>query len=587
MTSHAPGLARFPFRLCLCLNAPVTRALVDRLTAIVGRFAAEDGNEKLGLLDQLADSPIRSPATLAKLHEALCFLRAYPDGPEVQERVERALMAFPARVARLRPPSRARLHDSGIAGTRLDYPFGLPMARWLASRFPADVEIAWRRFEDTERLEELLPVLVTHQESEAFSEGGLHPRRWLALAKGDRKLSDLRTLLDLFERAPLPLAARDALFEGLALPIEWRLRATAPSRTRAVLPDGPRSMHGAGHGDGLRRDGLDFAREITRPLPLPRPAGPALGRTLIDMARASMATRARELYAFSHSNPNDVLVADPGRGLRVALIGLAPDFRLPVQAYYAFLLLKNGVPIGYGAGWGMWGRLEWALNVFESFRQGESAFVASQILRVYYRVFRMRAVLVDRYQIGYDNEEALRSGAFYFYRRLGFRPLDPAAQALAEEEQAKIAHDRGYRSPPTVLRRLARTDLILRLPGPAPDLRLTASALAALVAQRIGREFGGDRRAAQRADRTRVTRALGSTRPARSTSEERLWFERLTPLVALVADLARWPRSERARLMAVIRAKGGPSELAYLRKLDQHRRLRAALGALVGGDRLP
>ena len=138
-----------------------------------------------------------------------------------------------------------------------------------------------------------------------------------------------------------------------------------------------------------------------------------------------------------------------------------------------------------------------------------------------------------------------------------------------------------------MLRRLARTDLILRLPGPAPDLRLTASALAALVARRIGREFGGDRRAAQRADRTRVARALGSGRRARWTAEERRWFERLTPLVALVADLAQWPPNERARLMAVIHAKGGPSELAYLRKLDQHRRLRAALGALVGRGRLP
>jgi len=39
--------------------------------------------------------------------------------------------------------------------------------------------------------------------------------------------------------------------------------------------------------------------------------------------------------------------------------------------------------------------------------------------------------------------------------------------------------------------------------------------------------------------------------------------------------------------MAVIHAKGGPSELAYLRKLDRHRRLRAALRALVGGGRLP
>ena len=86
---------------------------------------------------------------------------------------------------------------------------------------------------------------------------------------------------------------------------------------------------------------------------------------------------------------------------------------------------------------------------------------------------------------------------------------------------------------------------------------------------------------------SRVARALGSALPARWAADERHWFERLTPLVALVTDLERWPPSERARLMAVIRAKGGPSELAYLRKLDRHRRLRAALGALVGGGRLP
>ncbi len=64
-----------------------------------------------------------------------------------------------------------------------------------------------------------------------------------------------------------------------------------------------------------------------------------------------MATRARELFAFSYPNPRDVLVADPERGLRIALIGLEPGQRLPLEAYYAFLVLKNGVPVSYGGGW--------------------------------------------------------------------------------------------------------------------------------------------------------------------------------------------------------------------------------------------
>ena len=220
--------------------------------------------------------------------------------------MERALAAFPARVARLRTTGQGAAHDSGIAGTRLDYPFGLPMARWLASRFPADVEVAWRRFEDTERLEELLPLLVTYQESEAFSEGGLHPRQWLALAKGHRGLSDLRTLLELFERAPVPLAAPRHAFEGLALPIQWRLRRNGAVPHAEPSCQAVRASHALGRGTatGLRRGGVDVRpRDHSAAFPSAPGRAGAEACFLIDMARASMATRARRAVRFSHPTP--------------------------------------------------------------------------------------------------------------------------------------------------------------------------------------------------------------------------------------------------------------------------------------------
>ena len=124
-----------------------------------------------------------------------------------------------------------------------------------------------------------------------------------------------------------------------------------------------------------------------------------------------------------------MLVADPGHGLRIALIGILPKFRLAYEGYYAYLALKNGVPVGYGGGWQLFGTLEVGVNVFESFRRGESAFIVSQVFRAYHQAFGMRTVLVDPYQIGHDNPEALRSGAFYFYHHLGFRPWIPAVRA--------------------------------------------------------------------------------------------------------------------------------------------------------------
>ena len=147
-----------------------SRVLVDALAACASRFGAVARGEKLRLLARLAATPINTAATMIRLHELLCFVRAYPDDAAVQDAAEQALQDFAARVSRLTSGALARLHDSGIAGTDLDYPFGLPMTRWLATRFPEDVTVAWPKFEGGERLEEALSLLVTPTESEAFTE---------------------------------------------------------------------------------------------------------------------------------------------------------------------------------------------------------------------------------------------------------------------------------------------------------------------------------------------------------------------------------------------------------------------------------
>jgi len=326
---------------------------------------------------------------------------------------------------------------------------------------------------------------------------------------------------------------------------------------------------------------VDLAREITRAPRSLRRADRALADAIIDAARASMATRARELHAFASPNASDVLVADPGPGVRVTLVGLSPDDRLPLDAYYAYLAFKNGVPVSYGGGWGCLGTLEFALNIFESFRQGESAALIAQILRVYYRVFRMRRVVVDRSQIDASNPEALESGAFYFYAKLGFRPIDPTVARLADAERARIARNPDYRSPLAMLKRLGRSNLALTLDGGAAAAGITGSRLATLVTDHIARAFDGDRRAATADTVARVARALGATGWQRWPPPERRAFERLATVIGLIPDLARWPADERVRLRRVMRAKGGVSEARYVALLDRHRRVRESLEALV------
>src|SRR5437773_1997936 len=451
------------------------RRLVDALVAVASRYEPAARKEKLRLLGALAGRRLGRPRALLRLHETLCFLQAYPDDPEVLEHVDRALAEFPRRVARLRAAARGRLHDSGIVNTTLDYPFGLPMARWLSTRFPRDCEVAWARFVDTERLDETLSLLAAAAEGDAFSEGGMGWRAWLRVAKGGRRMSDLQLLLEVFERTGLPEETRDWLYEILA------------------------------------------------------------------------------------------------------------GFRLPLEGYYAFLALKNGIPVAYGGGWELFGTLDFAVNVFAAFRQGESAFVATELLRAYRRIFGMRTVVVDRYQLGHESAEALRSGSFYFYHRLGFRPRDPVVLGVLAAEQSKITADRSYRSPIPVLTRLAGAEVYLTLPGghPQPEQRLRATDVSGLVARLIARDFGGDRRVAVEESTARARRALGVSGWTAWPAAERCAFARLSLVAALITDLERWPSAERRRLVRVFRAKGCGSERAYANLLDSHRRFRRSLEALV------
>ena len=548
---------------------------------MASRYSPESRKEKRALLEALERTSVGHAATLRRLHETLCFLQAHPDDAEVLALVDRALEAIPARVTRLGPGARRRLHDSGIASTTLDYPFGLPMARWLASRFPADADVAWRRFHDEDRLDETLSLLATTAEGDAFSEGGMGWREWLRVAKGGRRLTDLQLLLEVFGRTGLPTEARDWLFESLGLPIQWRPRGPGASRTLARGAP-PRVFF---HEAGLDRSAGDLVDALSRPLPALARAPRELAESLVDSARVAMATRQRELHAFSYPNPDDVLVVRGGRGLVLAFIGIMPDFRLPLEAYYGFLALKNGVPVSYGGGWELFGTLDFAVNIFASFRQGESAYLATQLLRAYRRIFGMRTVVVDRYQLGHESTEALRSGSFYFYHRLGFRPRNPDVLRVLETERTKIAADASYRSPVRVLEQLAGDEVFLSLPGglPAPEKRLRATDVAALVARFVAREYGGDRVAAVRETAARVGLVLGVPRRASWPLSERRAFEGMSLVAALIEDLARWPVAARRALVAVMRAKGASSEMRYAHQLDGHRRLRRSLEALTSG----
>jgi len=571
-------------------NQPdTTRNLLEHLNSLKNRFTPADRETKLKALRALRDLEIHGVASLIQFHEILCFLRAYPDGPEVLRLVEEALEGFATRVDIVKAGARLsdlrKLRDTGIAHTTVYYPYPHAMARWLVKRFPTDVELDWEDQAGLDKIGTALSLAVAYAENDALDDERVSLRDWVTTAKGKRPLSALQWLLETLDRSPLSPAVLRNLYDGAELLLGWELRDATASRTLAKFP-----THRVFYHEGpLLRGEIDFWGEVQEPLPGLTLAPRKTAGELIDLFRAALSVRNRELYPLLHANARDVLVADAERGLRIVLAGVLPEFRLPLEGYYSFLVLKNGVPVSYGGGGLLLDRLEIAGNIFEPFRQGESVYLFSQVFRAFHQLCGSRYFLVSRYQVGYENDEALRSGAFWFYHKLGFRPEDPGVLRLSDEEHGRIKADPAYRSSPKTLERLAQSDMAFSLAAGGKDACqvLRPGDLGRLVTRLIARQFNGDRAAAIQTTTQQVARSLGVPGWRRWSGPERTAMERLSPILVLIPDLAQWSSAEKQSLVRIIRAKGGSRESEYVRRLQAHTRLGRALCALANPTHSP
>jgi hypothetical protein len=273
---------------------------------------------------------------------------------------------------------------------------------------------------------------------------------------------------------------------------------------------------------------------------------------------------------------------DCGDGLEFLMIGALPERRLLLESVYGFLTLKNGVPVGYVLTSALYRSAEIAFNVFDTFRGAEAGPVYGKVLGMTRALFGVDAFTIFPYQLGEGNDEAIESGAWWFYEKMGFRPRAATARTLMRRELARMARDPRHRSSAAVLHRLARHNLYAYLDRPRHDVigELPLPSAGIAVTRSITRRFAGDRvRAAQACERLARER-LGVRGFAGWSAGERHAWVAWAPLVALL-PVMRWSGGERAALVQVIRAKGGRREDAFVRAFDAHPRLGPALAKLL------
>jgi hypothetical protein len=582
---------------------------LTQLEAAKNRFDPGHASVIAKLLAQLSKLQFTAPHQLIRFHECLLFLRAFPHAPSQVATVERLLDTFHRRIENLRdlnadPSAFDDFDTSGIAGTTMQDILSFDVADWLARRIPRNVEIAWDDYWDDYQGERsrgnTWPRFIPLLEEDAAVEANIPWSSWMDAARG--RHNALRFLLHRFEQLPLASAQRAELYDSLRLPIRWRLENVKLSRTRNWARPHRFYFHDA---PLIQRSEVSLARELSLPAPKLEKLSLAAGESVMHGIREIMVVRYRELYGTTLGDPRSVVRCDLGRGVVMHFWGLPPDRRLPLRAYVAGYTLKNGVPINYIEAIGLCEWIEVGFNTFYTYRQGETAWIYAQALRCLRALTGAKCISIYPYQIGQNNDEAIDSGAFWFYRKLGFRPGRRDLQNLCEKEEEKITANPKYKTPRRILKRLAEAHMFYefdcrgelnrwsRPSRPAFKVGISDWALAPeghfgpwdtfsirnlglRINRRMAREFNGDSQKIRQASTAAVTRALG-IKSTRWPADQQQSLENWSLVLALIPDLARWSPEEKQTVIKIIRAKSARREMSYLRQTQNHARLRAEL----------
>jgi hypothetical protein len=302
------------------------------------------------------------------------------------------------------------------------------------------------------------------------------------------------------------------------------------------------------------------------------------GEQLVTLAREALITRDRDLDAFMYGDPRDVRLVDVGDNLQFACIGVRPERRLLLESLYACLTMKNGIPIGYVLISALLESAEIGFNVFDTYRGAEAAHVYSRVLAMTRDLFHVDTFTVYPYQLGEDNEEGLKSGAWWFYQKLGFRARDPGVLKLMDRELMRMRRNPDYRSSIATLKKLVPYNVYLDLGKPRDDVlgEFPLSSVGESIMQLLGRRFGGDRERAERELSDEIAGMLQSPPWSALSADERRACQRWSPLVASLEGVESWAPAERSALFDVMCAKGGRRESDFVAKFDTHAKLREA-----------
>lgn len=427
-------------------------ALLQETRLFCNRFDENSQKLLLDKLKKLGRLTCKNPADLCSYHNLLMFIGAYPGNSEILLLAENEFIRITDLCKREKSIQKKLPVNEGLPYQQTTTRFTPDFLNWL--KHHDDCRVSFDSFNDpalslNEVLSLTLPAVLKAETTAGLGNEALLESMQVT---PDRYLDFLLKQLESLRDKPF---VRDLLFEKLDVYVNLEPRNKLFSRAYNRIPVSKPFFH-----TELIKQ-FDMDELLQKALPILKKPDLMYKRACIKVIKNSMALTARETDPVTYMDENSFRMYELERGISVAIYGMIPERQLPYESYVGFTLFKNGFPCSYGGAWVFGQRARFGMNILESFRGGESGYVMCQLLRVYKQVFSISCFEIEPYQYGLDNPDGIKSGAFWFYYRFGFRPLDKVLRKLAETEQQKIKTRKNYRSSEKTLLQFTESNLEL------------------------------------------------------------------------------------------------------------------------------
>ena len=412
------------------------------LKQIADKVDKESNLSKKNLLQSLGAMPLPAGKYLLDYHHTLMFLCAYAGSPVLRRLAENELKRITGYLKKNNAVKKELPENCGLPFTETITRFSQDSLGWLLRQ--KDFTLYFDSFYHpvlslNEVLNITLPSLL-----KAETTAGLNPEDLLEVLglKPGQYLDFVHGQLETLKELP---QAKDLLSDSLDIFVKVVPKNKQFSRTYNRIPCQPVYFHQ----DMIKR--FDYVQLINTPLPY-EPIFPeiVMGKSgkehLVKVIKYAMTLTEREIDPATYLQEDSIRYIVLERGLSMAIYGMHPLRQLPLETYVGISIYKNGIPVAYGGVWVFGNRAKVGLNIFDPYRGGESGYILCQLLRLLKQCFSISYFEIEPFQFGADNPDAIASGAFWFYYKFGFRPVDAEIYEQAEREHQKIITRKNYRS---------------------------------------------------------------------------------------------------------------------------------------------